>query len=142
MNGSYYVKLDDKNRLIVPTKLRASLGETFYVTLGVNCGYRCLTVYTEEDWQKLTEKYNQLPIAQRGAATSLLFMFAADCTPDKQFRFMLPQDLLDYANLTRDVVIAGRACQIEIWNDADFKKFVAENNNPDKLLESLQNVQI
>ena len=36
MIGKYQAKLDDKNRLFVPAKLRADLGETFYVTIGVN----------------------------------------------------------------------------------------------------------
>ena len=53
MIGKYPAKLDDKNRLFVPAKLRAELGEDFFVTLGVNCGRRCLTVYTAEDWEIL-----------------------------------------------------------------------------------------
>ena len=48
MIGKYSAKLDEKNRLFVPSKLRGELGEQFYVTLGVNCGHRCLTVYTAE----------------------------------------------------------------------------------------------
>ena len=50
MIGKYPAKLDEKNRLFVPAKLRTELGEDFFVTLGVNCGHRCLTVYTSEDW--------------------------------------------------------------------------------------------
>ena len=61
MIGKYPAKLDDKNRLFVPAKLRGELGSTFYVTIGSNCGHRCLTVYTEEGWRKLTDKYDQLP---------------------------------------------------------------------------------
>ena len=49
MIGKYSAKLDDKGRLFVPAKLRSELGETFFVTLGVNCGHRCLTVYTAEE---------------------------------------------------------------------------------------------
>ena len=41
MIGKYSAKLDDKSRLFVPAKLRGELGETFFVTLGVNCGHRC-----------------------------------------------------------------------------------------------------
>ena len=44
MIGKYSAKLDDKSRLFVPAKLRGELGGNFYVTLGVNCGHRCLTV--------------------------------------------------------------------------------------------------
>ena len=89
MIGKYAARTDDKSRLIVPAKLRKELGESFYVTLGVNCGHRCLTVYTAEEWQRLSENFNALSISQRAGATSLIFMNAAECTPDKQFRFTL-----------------------------------------------------
>ena len=46
MIGKYPAKLDDKNRLFVPAKLRAEMGEDFFVTVGINCGRSCLTIYT------------------------------------------------------------------------------------------------
>ena len=138
MIGKYGAKLDDKNRLFVPSKLRSELGEDFYVTLGVNCGRRCLTVYTAKDWQTLSEKYNNLPISQRSAATSLIFMNANQCSPDKQFRFSLTQFLLSYAGIGKDVMIVGRAGQAEIWDAEEFKAFEQENLTPEKLLASLE----
>jgi len=136
--GKYPAKLDDKNRLFVPAKLRAELGQDFYVTLGVNCGRRCLTVYTAEDWQTLSRNYNALPLSQRSAASSLLFMNANQCSPDKQFRFSLTQFLLDYAGIDREVMIVGRAGQAEIWDAEEYKSFEAENLTPEKLLASLE----
>ena len=138
MIGKYPAKLDEKNRLFVPAKLRAELGDDFYVTLGVNCGHRCLTVYTAEDWESLTKNYNTLPISQRSAATSLIFMNATECNPDKQFRFGLTQFLLDYAGIGKDVMIVGRAGQAEIWDAAEFGQFEQENLTPEKLLASLE----
>ena len=138
MIGKFPAKLDDKNRLFVPAKLRAELGEDFFVTLGVNCGHRCLTVYTVNDWQTLSDNYNMLPISQRGAATSLIFMNATECEPDKQFRFSLTQHLIDYAGIRKDVVIVGRAGQAEIWDAEEFAAFEAENLTPEKLLASLE----
>ena len=138
MIGKYPAKLDDKNRLFVPAKLRAELGEDFYVTLGVNCGRSCLTVYTAEDWQTLVQNYNALPISQRSAATSLIFMNANQCNPDKQFRFSLTQFLLDYAGISREVMIVGRAGQAEIWDVEAFREYEKENLTPEKLLASLE----
>ena len=138
MIGKYPAKLDDKNRLFVPSKLRAELGEDFFVTLGVNCGRRCLTVYTAKDWETLVQNYNALPISQRSAATSLIFINATECNPDKQFRFTLTQNLLDYAGIGRDVVIVGRAGQAEIWDAEAFNAFEKENLTPEKLLASLE----
>ena len=138
MIGKFSAKLDDKNRLFVPAKLRGELSGSFFVTLGVNCGHRCLTVYTAPDWHTLSDNYNQLPISQRGAATSLIFMNATECEPDKQFRFTLTQNLLDYAGVKRDVMIVGRAGQAEIWDADEFAAFESENLTPEKLLASLE----
>ena len=138
MIGKYPAKLDDKNRLFVPAKLRGELGGTFYVTIGVNGGHRCLTVYTQESWQQLVDKYDQLPLAQKSGATSLLFIYATECNPDKQFRFTLTQSLMDYAGIGRDVVIVGRAGQAEIWDQSHYAAFEMESLTPEKLLASLE----
>ena len=138
MIGKYSAKLDEKNRLIVPAKLREELGERFFVTLGVNCGHRCLTVYTAAEWKTLSDNYNALSISQRAGATSLIFMNAAECSPDKQFRFALTPFLLNYAGIDREVMIVGRAGQAEIWDAEEFARFEAENLTPEKLLASLE----
>ena len=138
MIGKYSARLDEKNRLIVPAKLREELGEQFVVTLGVNCGHRCLTVYTAAEWKTLSDNLNALSISQRGGATSLIFMNAAECTPDKQFRFSLTSFLLDYAGIDREVMVVGRAGQAEIWNAEEFAQFERENLTPEKLLASLE----
>ena len=138
MIGKYPARLDEKNRLFVPAKLRPELGETFFVTLGVNCGHRCLTVYTAEEWQRLSDNFNALSISQRAGATSLIFMNAAECTPDRQFRFGLTPFLINYAGIGKEVMIVGRAGQAEIWDAAEFAAFETENLTPEKLLASLE----
>lgn len=140
MIGKYSAKLDEKNRLFVPAKLRNELGDNFFVTLGVNCGHRCLTVYTAADWEVLGQNFNNLPISQRSAASSLIFMNATECNPDKQFRFTLTQFLLDYGGISRDVMIVGRAGQAEIWDAEEFAAFERENLTPEKLLASLEEI--
>ena len=108
------------------------------MTLGVNCGHRCLTVYTAAEWKTLSDNFNALSISQRGGATSLISMNAAECTPDKQFRFGLTSFLIDYAGIDREVMVVGRAGQAEIWNAEEFARFEAENLTPEKLLASLE----
>ena len=108
------------------------------MTLGINCGHRCLTVYTAAEWEKLCGNFNALSISQRAGATSLIFMNAIECNPDKQFRFGLTQFLLDYAGIKRDVMIVGRAGQAEIWDAAEYEAFETENLSPEKLLASLE----
>ena len=140
MIGKFPAKMDEKNRLFVPAKLRAELGDDFYVTLGVNCGHRCLTIYTAAELQKLSDNFNALSIHKRACATSLIFMNATECNPDKQFRFGLTQNLIEYAGIDREVMIVGRAGQAEIWDAEEFAAFEAENLSPEKLLASLEEI--
>ena len=88
----------------------------------------------------LGQNFNSLPISQRSAASSLIFMNATECNPDKQFRFSLTQFLLDYGGISRDVMIVGRAGQAEIWDAQEFAAFEQENLTPEKLLASLEEI--
>lgn len=138
MIGKYPAKMDDKGRLFVPAKLREELGRTFYVTYGFNGSHKCLTAYTQADWQTMTENFNKLSISQRSGPASLIFINAAECNPDKQFRFALTQNLMSYAGVERDVIIVGRAGQAEIWDAAEYEAFERENLSPEMLLASLE----
>ena len=140
MIGKYPAKMDDKNRLFVPAKLRPALGETFFVTVGVNCGRRCLTVYTAEDFHTMESNFNNLNVAKRSGASTLIFAFANRCVPDKQFRFPVTSEQIRYAGLGQEVMIVGRAGQAEIWNSEEYAAFELENLSPEKLLASLEEI--
>ena len=51
--GTTYNSIDEKNRMIVPSKLRAGLGSRCVLTKGLD---RCLYIYTMEDWEKQMQK--------------------------------------------------------------------------------------
>ena len=138
MIGKYPAKMDDKGRLFVPAKLREELGDKFFVTYGFNGGHKCLTAYTQSDWDSMIENFNKLSITQRSGPASLIFINAVECTPDKQFRFGMSQNLMAYAGIERDVVIVGRAGQAEIWDAAEYETFENESLSPEKLLASLE----
>ena len=138
MIGKYPAKLDDKNRLFVPAKLRGELGDEFYVTLGTNGGHRCLTIYPAAAWQRLTENYNALSQSQRAKGPNVIFNNAIECNPDKQIRFALNSFLTKIAGINREVMIVGCAGQSEIRDAAEYEAYEAENLSPDKLLAALE----
>ena len=89
MFGKYKHTLDPKGRLFVPAKLREELGSAFYVARSLD---PCLTVYTEEEWQRIVERSKAAPSSKaRGLRT--FFANVVRCEPDKQGRFLLPDDL-------------------------------------------------
>lgn len=142
MIGTYDAKMDDKNRLIVPAKLREELGESFFVTIGVNAGHRCLSVFTRSGWESLSNNFNALPLSQRSGAASLIFSKAVECNPDKQFRFGLGNALMAYAGIDREARIVGKAGQAEIWNPQEHDRFELESMEPDEILASLEAIRI
>ena len=129
MVGKYKHTVDPKGRLFVPSKLRDELGASFYVTLGLD---HCLSVYTEEGWQAIVDKYNVLPISQ---ARKMRFLFAnaAKCEPDKQGRFLIPTTLRDYAGLKQEVTFIGQAGHAEIWDSEAYDRLEAETLTPENL---------
>lgn len=129
MTGQYQHSIDSKGRLFIPAKLREELGDTFYVTMGVD---RCLSVYSDESWSRFTEKFESLPYTKTRAMRPL-FANAAKCEPDAQGRILLPGKLRDYAELKKDVVVIGVSNRAEIWNAEAWEALESEELNPENL---------
>ena len=115
--GEYNHTIDEKGRIIVPAKLRDELGETFVITKGLD---GCLWVFDNEEWVKV----NELPFNIKEARLLSRFMIAGafDAEPDKQGRVMIPQSLREYADLKRDVVLAGVGRKLELWSKERYEQ--------------------
>lgn len=129
MTGQYQHSIDSKGRLFIPAKLREELGDTFYITMGVDA---CLSVYSDASWSKFTEKFESLPYTKTRAMRPL-FANAAKCEPDAQGRILIPQKLRAYADLEKDVVVIGVSNRAEIWNAEHWNSVEEEELNPENL---------
>lgn len=129
VTGQYQHTIDSKGRLFIPAKLREELGDTFYITMGIDS---CLSVYSEESWGRFTEKFESLPYTKTRAMRPL-FANAAKCEPDAQGRILIPAKLRNYASLKKDVVVIGVSNRAEIWNAAAWNKLEEEELNPENL---------
>jgi MraZ protein len=113
--GEYTHNVDNKGRLAIPAKFRRNLKRGSVVTRGLD---NCLAVYPGQEWKKLATKLSTLPISQSNtrAFSRLMLAGAADASPDKQGRIMLPEYLRSYAGIQKNVVIAGLYNRVEIWD--------------------------
>lgn len=113
MIGTYYHNIDVKGRMNFPTKLRECLGTPFFITKGID--QVCLTVYAQEEWDRLAAKVVAMPESKGGIIKRWIFSGAAEVTPDKQGRILIPQNLRQFAGLEKDVVVIGANNKAEIW---------------------------
>ena len=110
--GQYEHSIDPKNRINFPAKFREQLGENFILTVGLD---ECIAVYSAEEWDKLEQKINQLPMSRGRSVKRYFFSNAVTVEPDKQGRILLPAELRAYAGLEKDVTIIGNRNHAEIW---------------------------
>lgn len=134
MIGQYRHNIDAKGRLFIPAKFREELGETFYVTIGLD---GCLAVYSDAKWAELTAKFDALPIAQARRMRAL-FANAAACDPDGQGRILIPAKLRDYAGLEKEVVINGVSKCVELWAPQRWAPIEAEGLNAENLANAME----
>ncbi len=115
--GEYNHTVDEKGRLIIPSKFREELGNEFVITKGLD---DCLFIYNNTEWRALEDKLRALPLTNKNARTFARFMLggAATVELDKQGRILIPQVLRTFASLDKEIVLVGIANRIEIWNKA------------------------
>ena len=125
--GEYTHTIDTKGRVIMPADFRTELGEKFYITKGLDS---CLFLYGQEEWESLSTKLRQLPLAKSEARAVVRFFFAGarmlEC--DKQGRFLVPGNLREYAGLKKDVVLTGIMNRAELWDKENWTNYTGEVN--------------
>ncbi len=123
--GEYHHNIDEKNRLVIPSNYRSSLGGSFIVTRGLE---KCLYIYTENEWQKTVDKLSSLPFTKKDARVVIrsLFSAAANCNLDRQGRINITSQQLLHAGIEKECVIIGANNRIEIWSKENWDKFNEE----------------
>ena len=113
--GEFDHSVDDKGRVIIPTKFRTSLGERCYMTKGLG---GCLFVYTESSYKDLSETLARQKQLDEHTMRLQRFFTSSELYPDNQGRVSIPAKLREYAkiSLLDEVVVVGTGSRIEIWS--------------------------
>lgn len=124
--GEFEHLLDKKSRVIIPSKFREAIKnsfiERFFITRGLD---QCLFLFTEEEWKRQEQKFKSLSFTRPEARrfNRLFFSGASEVECDSQGRILIPKYLKEYAQLQSEVVIIGVANRIEIWSQQLWKEF-------------------
>lgn len=136
--GEYLVSFTGQGRLVIPKKIRESLGKEGYFTL--TKGYDgCLSGYKKEDWQKATDELlsESAITGKRMDLRRHIFSSALEIEIDIQGRGILPPTLLEYAGLkgVKEAIVIGVGSHFEIWAKdkwSMYQKTIEENINKEK----------
>ncbi len=117
--GRYNNSIDSKGRVVIPAKFREKLGDRFVVCGGFE---RSLYVYDMADFEEYAGRLMELPRTDERVRRFRQFFLttAAEVEPDKQGRILIGEDLLRYAEISKDVVVVGNGDHIELWSKERF----------------------
>jgi MraZ protein len=119
--GEYHRTKDNKGRVFIPSKFREELIGGAVISKGFD--ERCLFLFSKEGWNNLRSKIQ------------------ADEAIDPQGRVKIPQNLSEYANLDKDIVLVGVSDRVEIWSKQAWSSYYDETDNKfmsdDSTLEEL-----
>ncbi len=125
--GEYRHSIDDKGRLIIPSRVREDLGDQFIVTRGLE---GCLFIYPKSEWDNIIQKYKQLPDTKDRRYFMRIFLSGATvCELDKQGRVNIPTPLVEYAKLEKDFIVIGVDDRLEVWSKDRWDGFIDENES-------------
>tara|TARA_Y100001960_G_scaffold116232_1_gene124518 strand:+ start:680 stop:1138 length:459 start_codon:yes stop_codon:yes gene_type:complete len=117
--GEYNNSIDQKNRLSIPAKYRKALSPvnngTFVLTRGFD---ECLVLYPLDEWKKVELQLGSLSsikIKNRSFVRSIV-RCAVHLKYDSQGRIAIPENLLKYAKIDKNVTIIGMIKKIELWS--------------------------
>ncbi len=117
--GEYNPTLDAKGRVNFPAKLREDLGENFIICKWLD---GCLAAFPLPTWERLMDRLTQSSMAETADLQRFLSAGAQIMEPDKQGRILIPTTLREYAQLEKDIIVAGVTNRAEIWNKERWKE--------------------
>jgi MraZ protein len=130
--SEFVSKLDSKGRLVLPSRIKAQLPSGDGNELMLRKGFeQCLIIYPMVEFKKVfskisalnefNEEYRKL---QRNffSGTALVEM-------DASGRFVIPKNMLAYAQLEKDLILIGTGNKVEVWNPSIYEKHLIKDSS-------------
>ncbi|MGE0075679.1 MAG: division/cell wall cluster transcriptional repressor MraZ [Sphaerochaetaceae bacterium] len=132
LTGEYRNTIDEKGRILIPSKLRSALGDqnTLIITRAVE---PCLWLMLPPFFENLRGKIMDGPGAMFDANLRLLqrriIAPAMECEIDKSGRLLIPPQLRDSVGLAlkEESVLLGISTYLELWSVAAYDRFLSDS---------------
>jgi len=128
--GTYECKADAKGRIMMPIalekQLATAMAEGFVLKRAVF--NTCLELYPLKEWEQLMEKVNGLNRFNE-KNNDFIRRFTAGVKTvemDASGRLLIPKDLVNYARISKDVVVSSTVNILEIWDKSLYESAIDE----------------
>lgn len=128
--GTYECKVDAKGRVMFPSALKKQLqkviADGFVIKRSVF--NNCLEIHPMVEWSNVILQVNKLNrFVKKNNDFIRSYMAGLKLVEvDSSGRFLIPKDLLSFASLKKEVVLASSVNMIEIWDKEKYESSVAE----------------
>lgn len=124
--GSYEHVLDEKGRLVIPSKWRKNVEEKLYILKGYEGS---LIIYKEEDFENYLNNLKTLPYSLRvnRDVTRIALSSVFELNIDKQYRVQLPASLLTKYSINKELILIGVIDHFEVWDREKWNNYLMDN---------------
>ncbi len=140
--GTYECKVDVKGRLMFPADLKSQLTDMkakgFVIKRSIFM--KSLELYPMDEWQQESNRINKLNrFRKKNVDFIRKFMAGVRMVDlDNIGRLLIPKDLINYAGIAKEIVLASVVNKIEIWDKAEYEKAI--DYDPDEFADLAEDV--
>ena len=127
--GEFECKIDMKGRILLPAGLKKQLSPEAQEKFVVNRGFeKCLVLYPFNEWTTISTEINQLNLYTKKNRDFVRYFYrgATELALDNTNRLLFPKQLLEYADIDKDVVLFAYSNRIEIWAKALYDNLLTD----------------
>ena len=130
ITGEYECKLDAKGRMVLPSKLKASLPEASSSELFLVKGFEpCLLLYPQVEYKKIFSRIaglNEFNVEYRRLQRNF-FRGSSQVELDNAGRFLISKTMLSHAGLGRESILVGLGNRMEIWDPKKYDEYLIKD---------------
>jgi len=139
IKGQYDGTVDEKGRLLLPGKIKASLPDDILIqTRSVD---KCIWLFPKEPWDNLESKImenSSLMKSQSRLLHRTLIAPAHEIIVEKTGRIKLSASIMKSVGVERECVILGLGDHIEIWDTKTYEQY--QFDSEEELNEALEGI--
>ncbi|MEO6818291.1 MAG: division/cell wall cluster transcriptional repressor MraZ [Ginsengibacter sp.] len=124
--GEYEATVDAKGRFLLPAGFKKQLPEKREEGFVLNRGFeKCLSLYTSESWNPLFTELSTLNDFDPKVRQFKRYFLngATQVEMDGAGRILMPKNLMDYAEISKEIVLVSAIDKIEIWDKVKYNEF-------------------